>query len=98
MTGGVGFGQDPPYQIEPGASVSSYALMDNVLANAKERKGDTFFTRDWPWLGRRKTAVWGYAYTADGHTVHVRAEKALVDALAKSEQALLIVNEAPEGD
>lgn len=95
MTGGVGFGLVPPYEIQPGASVASYALMTNVLDNAKERKTDPFFTRDWPWLGRRKTAVWGYAYTADGHTVHVRAEKDLVEALTTAERAAL---DLPDGD
>lgn len=86
MTGGTGLGQDPPYEIQPGAAVASYALMENVLSYAKEKTGRPFFTRDWPLLGRHPTAIWGYAYTADGHTIHVRAEQSLVDALAGAER------------
>jgi hypothetical protein len=84
-TGGIGYGQDPPYEIQPGAAVSSYALMENVTNNIKEKSSKPFFARDWPWLGRRRTAIWGCAYTADGHTIYVRTERSLVDALAEAE-------------
>ena len=96
LTGGIGLGSDPPYQIEAGAAVSSYAVMSNVLEATRKRKGRPFFTRDWPGLGRRNTAVWGYAYTADGHTIHVRAEKALVEVLAEAERAALAEAEPPD--
>jgi hypothetical protein len=86
MTGGAGyFSQDPPYELQPGAAASSHALLQNVTDSIKGKTGRPFFARDWPLLGRRKTAIWGYAYTADGHTIHVRAEKALADALAEAE-------------
>ena len=93
MTGGMGYGQDPPYEIQPGASVSSHALLENVTNSIKEKSGRPLFARDWPIFGRRKTAIWGYAYTADGHTIHVRAEKTLAAALANAEGGASAVSE-----
>lgn len=86
MTGGAGFySKDPPYELQPGAAASSHALLANVTDSIKAKSGDPFFARDWPIIGRRRTAIWGYAYTADGHTIHVRAEKAIAEALAEAE-------------
>jgi hypothetical protein len=85
MTGGMPYGVDPPYELQPGAEKSSYALMDNILENTRKKAGVPFFSRDWPILGRRRTRILGYVYTADGHTVHVKAEAPLVSKLFEAE-------------
>jgi hypothetical protein len=75
----------PPFEIQPGAAASTNALMDNIISYARERAEEPFFTRDWPWLGRKATRVRAYAYTADGHTVTVKPEKGLLAALTEAE-------------
>jgi hypothetical protein len=85
LTGNVGFGREPPYEVQAGAAVGSYAELRKVLAHSRERVSEPFFTRDWPLFGRQPTRVLGYAYTADGHIIHVKPEKALLDLLIKAE-------------
>lgn len=85
LTGGIAGGIDPPYELQAGQERSSYADMENVLAHAHERKGPPFFTRDIPFLGRCRTAVFGYVYTADGSTFHARAEPSLLRALVEAD-------------
>ncbi len=79
-------GIDPPYEVQPGMSASSYALMENILKYASERKFNPLFVRDWPLLGRRKTRIYGYAYTADGFTVRTKPESALIAKLVSAEK------------
>jgi hypothetical protein len=81
-----GLGSEPPYEILPGASVSSFCPMDNMIAYAGERK-EPLFTRDWPLFGRQRTRIRGYAYTADGHTFYVKPEETVASALADAEKA-----------
>ncbi len=58
ITGGAFYGdQAPPFEIQPGAAVTTQALMENVLAYAAERAEEPLFTRDWPFIGRRATRV-----------------------------------------
>jgi hypothetical protein len=92
MSGGFPHGKEPPYELAPGAATETYILMDNVLKWTRKKSGEPFFTRDWPLLGRRSTRVLGYAYTADGTTVQIRAEKPLVQKLTEAE----IEGEMPE--
>lgn len=87
FTGHVGIQcADPPYQVEPGMSVASYAILDNVLVYARERKLSPLFSRDWPLIGRRKTRIRGYAYTADGFTIRISPEPTLVEMLVIAEK------------
>lgn len=87
LTGNVMIhGIDPPYEVQPGMSASSYAFMENILTYASERKSNPLFVRDWPLLGRRKTRVYGYAYTADGFTVRAKPEPALIGKLVTAEK------------
>ena len=79
-----GLGSEPPYELLPGASVSSFCDMDRMIAFAAERQ-EPLFTRDWPIFGRRRTRIRAYAYTADGHSFYVRPEKTLAAALADAE-------------
>ena len=79
-----GLGTEPPYELQPGASVSSFCDMDRMIAFAGERK-EPLFTRDWPLFGRRQTRIRAYAYTADGHTFYVKPERTLAAALADAE-------------
>jgi hypothetical protein len=85
LTGEILGGTDPPYELQAGEEKSSFADMANVIAHAKKRKGPPFFTRDMPWFGRCRVPIWGYVYTADGYTLHVRAEPTLVKALVAAE-------------
>ena len=86
VTGGAGMGQDPPYELQPGAEGSSYALMENILGFLGERQAEPFYTRDWPLFGRRATSVRGYVYTADGYLFHSRPEKSLLSQLVQAEK------------
>lgn len=84
---GAPMGLEPPFEIDAGQEVSSYAPLDQMIAFARERHTDPLFTRDLPFgLGRRAIRVQAYAYTADGHEVRVRPEKSLLDRLAEAEQ------------
>lgn len=85
LTGGVPGGTDPPYELLPGAEISSYADIANVLDYCRERSDRPIFSRDIPFLGRRKTSVRAYVTTADGYVIKVRPERALVDALVQAE-------------
>lgn len=87
LTGSIGFGTSPPYELQPGAEISSYALMENFTASIAEKADDPLFSRDYPFFGRRATRVKAYAYTADGHTIRVKPEPALVTDLLKVEGA-----------
>lgn len=89
LTDGVPYGTSPPYELLPGAEISSYAEMGNVLTYCRERADRPLFTRDVPWLGRRRTAVRAFVSTADGYVIHVRAERALIDALVQAEKDAL---------
>lgn len=90
ITNSAGMGSEPPYEIQPGAAVGSYALMENVMVHSRERGADPFFTRDWPVIGRRITRVRAYGYTADGYTIAVKPEKGLLKALAAGEIDALV--------
>ncbi|MDP2129649.1 MAG: hypothetical protein U0975_07185 [Erythrobacter sp.] len=96
LTGGVIGGTDPPYELLPGAEISSHAEMGNILTYCRERDDRPFFTRDIPWLGRRRTAVRAFISTADGYVIHVRPERALLDALVQSEKDALTAPPAEE--
>ena len=85
LSGGVPQSKEPPYELAPGASAETYMLMDNILEWTRKKSGSPFFTRMWPVLGRRTTAIWGYAYTADGATIHARVETPLFLKLVKAE-------------
>lgn len=76
---------DPPYELQPGEAKSSYRPMDDMLGTAKVRE-EPFFTRDWPYFGRRQTRVRAYVYTADGHEIVVKPEKSLLQALTAAEK------------
>ena len=89
LTGGVPGGTDPPYELLPGAEISSHAEMGNILTYCLERADRPFFTRDIPWLGRRRTTVRAFISTADGYVIHVRPERGLLDALVQAEKAAL---------
>ena len=79
-----GLGREAPYELQPGASMSSFCDWDRMIAFAGERK-EPFFTRDWPIFGRRRTRILAYTYTADGHTFYVKPERALAAALVDAE-------------
>ena len=81
---GSDLGRRPPYELQPGASQSSYQILHEVLNRPLE--SGPFFTRDWPLFGRRGTRIRAYAYTADGHTVTIKPEKGLNKSLVKSEK------------
>jgi hypothetical protein len=83
----------PPFEIQPGAAVATYALMANILSYARERAPEPFYSRDWPLLGRKLTRVRAYAYTADGHTVTAKPERSLLLELASAEAEAVV---APE--
>lgn len=85
LVGGAYFGAEPPFEVPPGGSMSSYCQMENVLAHAAERASEPLFTRDWPWLGRRRTRIRAYVYTATGYTRYVRPERRLIEILAAAE-------------
>jgi len=96
LTGGVIGGTDPPYELLPGAEISSHAEMGNILTYCRERNDRPFFTCDIPWLGRRRTAVRAFISTADGYVIHVRPERALLDALVQAEKDALTAPPAEE--
>lgn len=79
------YGMPPPYELQPGAANSSMVLMQHVLAASRIRAGPPFFSRDWPVLGRKGTKITGYAYTANGYMIRMKAEKPLRNALIQSE-------------
>lgn len=87
--GGVGLGAEPPFEIQPGAATASYADMANVAEYCRQRQKSPLFTRDWPILGRRMTRTRAYAYTADGYTIVVKPERALLQKLASAEKDAL---------
>jgi hypothetical protein len=89
MFGGTPFGSAPPFEVQPGARVAAYCLLENVLDHARTRKEEPMFTRDWPDGRRRKTTVWGNLQTADGHSIRVKAEAAFVEHVAASEISAL---------
>jgi hypothetical protein len=89
-------GTDPPYELLPGAEISSHAEMGNILAYCRERDDRPFFTRDIPWLGRRRTAVRAFISTADGYVIHARPERALLDALVQAEKDALTAPQPKE--
>ena len=89
LTGGVPGGIDPPYELLPGAEITSVAEMGNILTYCLERAGRPLFTRDIPWLGRRSTIVRAFISTADGYVIHVRPEQTLLDVLVQAEKAAL---------
>ncbi len=63
MTGVPQLGNNaPPFEIQRGAAVSTYALMDNILSNTRRHATEPFFTRDWPLSRRKITRVRAYAY------------------------------------
>lgn len=78
----TGLGQDPPYELQAGASASSFQPMEAMRAGAVERD-EPFFARDWPVWGRRATRIRAYAYTADGYTIRAKPEKPLRRQLAQ---------------
>lgn len=78
-------GKEPPYEIQPGAAISSYQEVAAFVAGAHERKEQPLFTRDWPIWGRRATRIRAYAYTAAGHTIYAKPEKSLLAVLAQAE-------------
>lgn len=96
LTGGVLGGTDPPYELLPGAEISSHAEMGNILSYCGERADRPFFTRDTPWLGRRRTTVRAFISTADGYVIHVRPERTLLDALVQAEKDALTATPAEE--
>jgi hypothetical protein len=85
LTGGLGIGKEPPYELQPGAEVSSFTLLQTMLGKIAEKAGSPFFARDWPVLGRRRTRIRAYAYTADGYTFRVKAEPSLSAKLYEAE-------------
>ena len=87
LTGGLGIGKEPPYEIQAGAEVSSITLLQNLLDHIQTKSGEPFFARDWPVLGRRPTRLRAYAYTADGHTFRVKPERSLAAKLYEAELA-----------
>lgn len=89
LTGGTVTPVAPPFEVPPGAEVSTYANMANVLEHARDRTKRPLFTRDWPILGRRRTIAWGSVSTADGHTRHVPVEKSFLEAIVKAEKEAL---------
>lgn len=88
------YGIPPPYELQPGAANSSMVAMEHVLAASRLRSGPPFFSRDWPLLGRKGTKITGYAYTANGYVIRVRAEKALRRVLIQSE--IDVLSQAPD--
>ena len=83
--GGVALGKEPPYELQPGASQTTYALLENVLSWTAKKKGKPFLTRIVPISGPRQTRIEGYVYTADGYTFRVAAEALLAKKLAEAE-------------
>lgn len=81
-----GLGKEPPYELPPGAKITSLCDWDAMVAFASQRD-EPFFTRDWPLFGRRQTRVRAYAYTADGYTFEVKPESTIVEALIIAEKA-----------
>ncbi len=90
ITNQVGYiaSADPPYELQPGEAKSSYRLIEDMLEGVAERE-ETFFTRDWPFLGRRATKVRAYAYTADGHEISVSPEESLLKILVEAEKRVI---------
>jgi hypothetical protein len=88
LTGGVIGSREPPFEVLPGAEISSYCLMSNVQERTRENVERPFFSRDFSLIGRRGVPVWGVVYTADGHNFEVRAERSLVQQLVVSEKRL----------
>lgn len=89
LTNGAPHGTSPPYELLPGAEISSHAEMENILTYCRERADSPFFTRDVPWFGRRRTAVRAFISTADGYVIHVQPERTLIDALVQAEKEAL---------
>lgn len=85
VTGSIPYGKPPPYELQPGAEQSSYALMESVLDNTRKMSGHPLFARAWPLLGMRRTRIRGYVFTADGYSFLVEAEKTLAIKLAAAE-------------
>lgn len=93
MTGGaLPWGADPPYELQPGMAISSYATMENVIHHARQRTDKPLFTRDWPVFGRRATRIRVFAHTADGFTIVVKPESDLAKALVEAEKQAKEVN------
>jgi hypothetical protein len=99
IAGGVPYGRVPPYEIQAGEEISSYALMTNLIEYSEERKASPFFTRDWPLgLGRRPTRVRAYVYTADGHEFRAIPAKDFLSKLFEAEQRALLKPDEPAPD
>ena len=72
LTGGVPGTPEPPFELSPANEVSTYCLMANVEDACRERRSDPFFTRDYPWLGRRSTRVRASVYIGEGYTFYTK--------------------------
>lgn len=85
MVGSTGIGKEPPFEVLPAAEASCYALMQSVQDAAQNNVATPFFTRDWPFLGRRKTVVWGWVSTAEGYTFFAKLEPNAHEKISASE-------------
>lgn len=99
LTGGVQAGQDPPYEVQPGAQVSSFCQLADLLDRCRKPGERPFFTRDFPMFGRRAVKVRAFVSTAEGYSFSVKPEKALIRKLVDAEREALTlpVGEAAGG-
>lgn len=84
--GQTGMGFDPPYEVPPGQSRSTFLRMPDFLAGIEKKKGPSFFAREWPRLGVRRTSIFVTVHLESGITVVTLVEKDLVERLWNAEK------------
>ena len=85
-TGQTGMGFNPPYEVPPGQSRSTFLRLPDFVAGIKTKKGKAFFAREWPKLGTRETPIYVTAHLESGMTVSALVEKSLAEKLWNAEK------------
>ena len=84
--GMLGIGEDPPFVVPPGTKRDTILDKKHFFEGIAKKSGGPFFARDWPFLNRRRTAIYIVANLESGMSVSARVEESLEHQLFVAER------------